>query len=110
MEVPRYGRRRAATRTNLCKERGGQMIDRLIPPLSIHVSKLDKQPREVRDFPVIEPVLSRGETIFSSPQECVECGSPDVRRCIRQGFQEWILKRFRIVPWRCMNCGWRFYG
>jgi hypothetical protein len=40
---------------------------------------------------------------------CLKCGSSDIRRSKRHGPLEWILKRFFIVPWRCMFCYNRFF-
>src|SRR5262245_3787924 len=40
---------------------------------------------------------------------CLKCGSSDIRRSKRHGALEWILKRFFIVPWRCMVCDSRFF-
>src|SRR5262249_43443308 len=35
---------------------------------------------------------------------CLKCGSSDIRRSKRHCPLEWVLKRFFIVPWRCMVC------
>jgi hypothetical protein len=43
------------------------------------------------------------------PFVCLKCGSSDIRRSKRHGALEWILKRFFIVPWRCMSCYHRFF-
>src|SRR5215813_14284965 len=40
---------------------------------------------------------------------CLKCGSSDIRRSKRHWPLEWILKRFFIVPWRCMFCYNRFF-
>jgi hypothetical protein len=40
---------------------------------------------------------------------CLKCGSSNIRRSKRHGALEWILKRFFIVPWRCMFCDSRFF-
>ena len=40
---------------------------------------------------------------------CLKCGSSDIRRSKRHGPLEWVLKRFFIVPWRCMFCYNRFF-
>ena len=40
---------------------------------------------------------------------CLKCGSSDIRRSKRHGVLEWILKRFFILPWRCMSCHNRFF-
>src|SRR5499426_418941 len=40
---------------------------------------------------------------------CLKCGSSDIRRSKRHGPLEWVLKRFFIVPWRCMFCYKRFF-
>jgi len=40
---------------------------------------------------------------------CLKCGSSDIRRSKRHGPLEWVLKRFFIVPWRCMSCDDRFF-
>jgi hypothetical protein len=40
---------------------------------------------------------------------CLKCGCSDIRRSKRHGPLEWILKRFFIVPWRCMSCYNRFF-
>ncbi|HME98420.1 MAG TPA: hypothetical protein VKK06_01005 [Terriglobia bacterium] len=40
---------------------------------------------------------------------CLKCGSSDIRRSKRHGPLEWVLKRFFIVPWRCMVCYNRFF-
>ena len=43
------------------------------------------------------------------PSACLKCGCSDIRRSKRHGLWEWILKRFFIVPWRCMLCYNRFF-
>ena len=43
------------------------------------------------------------------PAVCVKCECSDIRRSKRHGLLEWILKRFFIVPWRCMSCYNRFF-
>src|SRR5262249_42617296 len=43
------------------------------------------------------------------PVVCLKCGCSDIRRSKRHGLLEWILKRFFIVPWRCMFCYNRFF-
>jgi PAS domain S-box-containing protein len=43
------------------------------------------------------------------PMVCLKCGCSDVRRSKRHGALEWILKRFFIVPWRCVRCQRRFF-
>src|SRR5262249_45847789 len=43
------------------------------------------------------------------PVVCLKCGCSDIRRSKRHGLLEWILKRFFIVPWRCMSCDNRFF-
>src|SRR5262249_3995873 len=40
---------------------------------------------------------------------CLKCGSSDIRRSKRHCPLEWVLKRFFIVPWRCMVCYNRFF-
>src|SRR5262249_14465641 len=40
---------------------------------------------------------------------CLKSGPSDIRRSKRHGPLEWILKRFFIVPWRCMFCYNRFF-
>ena len=42
------------------------------------------------------------------PMVCLKCGCSDIRRSKRRGAIEWILKRFFIVPWRCVRCDRRF--
>ena len=43
------------------------------------------------------------------PAVCLKCGCTDIRRSKRHGPLEWVLKRFFIVPWRCMSCDDRFF-
>jgi PAS domain S-box-containing protein len=43
------------------------------------------------------------------PMVCLKCGCSDIHRSKRRGAIEWILKRFLIVPWRCMRCQRRFF-
>ena len=43
------------------------------------------------------------------PSVCLKCGCSDIRRSKRHGPLEWILKRFFIVPCRCMVCYNRFF-
>jgi PAS domain S-box-containing protein len=43
------------------------------------------------------------------PMVCLKCGCSDIRRSKRHGVIEWILKRFFIVPWRCVGCQRRFF-
>jgi hypothetical protein len=40
---------------------------------------------------------------------CLKCRCSDIRRSKRRRVLEWILKRFFIVPWRCMSCDNRFF-
>src|SRR5215471_19505376 len=40
---------------------------------------------------------------------CLKSGTSDIRRSKRHGPLEWVLKRFFIVPWRCMVCYNRFF-
>src|SRR5262245_17061312 len=43
------------------------------------------------------------------PAVCLKCGFTDIRCSKRHGVLEWMLKRFFIVPWRCMSCDDRFF-
>jgi hypothetical protein len=50
-----------------------------------------------------------GSEVAMKALVCRQCGSCDIRRSKRHGVLEWILKRFFIVPWRCVICQARFF-
>ncbi len=39
---------------------------------------------------------------------CPRCRSEEIRRSARRGLKESLLKRIRIVPYRCIRCETRF--
>ena len=41
---------------------------------------------------------------------CPHCGSPDVRRSRRHGMGEVPKMLLGVYPFRCLNCGERFFG
>ncbi len=52
-----------------------------------------------------------GVAIVGTRISCPECASDRVRRATRHGLAEWLLKRVRVVPYRCLQCDTRFlYG
>jgi hypothetical protein len=46
----------------------------------------------------------------SRPLHCPACKSTVICRSQRHGIHEKLLKSFRIVPWRCMECSDRFFA
>jgi len=59
-------------------------------------------------LPTIAGSKVRMEAVMK-PAVCLKCGSSDIRRSKRHGLLEWVLKRFFLVPWRCMSCYSRFF-
>ena len=41
---------------------------------------------------------------------CIKCGEPKAHRSHRVGIKDQIVRFFRYVPYRCRNCGKRFYA
>jgi hypothetical protein len=41
---------------------------------------------------------------------CPSCGNGKTRRSHRRGAAEWIISVFRILPYRCITCGHRFFA
>ena len=40
---------------------------------------------------------------------CPRCQSDEIRRSARRGLKESLLKRIRILPYRCIQCEKRFF-
>ena len=41
---------------------------------------------------------------------CIKCGEAKAHRSHRAGIQDYVLKLFQYVPYRCRACGKRFYA
>jgi hypothetical protein len=40
---------------------------------------------------------------------CAACGSRDIRRSRVRGIMDGLMGKFNRQPWRCRQCGKRFY-
>lgn len=47
---------------------------------------------------------------MASHRVCPSCGSKNVSRSARRNFVERALSLFRVLPYRCQDCRYRFFG
>lgn len=58
---------------------------------------------------VFRPLVQAVRRAANAGTYCPACGSTDVRRSLRRGFNDRVLAWFFLVPFRCRKCRARFF-